>query len=445
MAARFDQRPAAPSRRLGNQDEGVLQTRDTGACSANRAWRVPAGDGPQRILLLSYYFAPDFSAGAFRMEALVRALARRLPPGAELHVIATEPSRYSGAKAQPAFDDASLGPSVKVHRISARPPFLFQGAQLWSFQMYARAALGLAREIRPDLVVASSSRLGTGLLGGRIARKYDAPLHLDLRDLFLDAAYHLLPAWIGRVASPSLNIAEHSAIASARTVSVTSPSHQRYLDRAYGKAGIRVIPNGIDTLFQQHKYPAVYHRQGEPLRVLYAGNLGLGQSLHLVLPELAARTRGRVQWRIVGDGAQRQQLAEALARKGVDNVELIHSVPRARLLDHYDWANVLFLHLAPKPAMRRVVPSKIFEYAATGRPILAGFSGISARLLHHEVDGAHCFRPGDVDDAMRALDALEVRSFSRTVFRARYTRECLALELADLILGEEQETRRPGA
>src|ERR1035438_1523140 len=48
-----------------------------------------------RLLLLSFYFRPDLSAGSFRASALVDSLLAILPAGASIDVITTAPNRYS--------------------------------------------------------------------------------------------------------------------------------------------------------------------------------------------------------------------------------------------------------------------------------------------------------------------------------------------------------------
>ncbi|MEX0872929.1 MAG: hypothetical protein WDZ65_14050, partial [Aquisalimonadaceae bacterium] len=48
-----------------------------------------------RILVLSYYFEPDISAGCFRMTAFVRALRQVLPEGSRVDVLTTLPGRFS--------------------------------------------------------------------------------------------------------------------------------------------------------------------------------------------------------------------------------------------------------------------------------------------------------------------------------------------------------------
>ena len=47
--------------------------------------------------------------------------------------------------------------------------------------------------------------------------------------------------------------------------------------------------------------------------------------------------------------------------------------------------SILFIHLNAYPAFEKVLPSKIFEYAATGKPILAGVSGYSADFIRNNL------------------------------------------------------------
>ena len=125
-----------------------------------------------------------------------------------------------------------------------------------------------------------------------------------------------------------------------------------------------------------------------PLLVVYAGNIGDGQGLHVILPQLARRLGRRVHFRVIGDGGRRELLAQRLARAGVDNVDIMAPPPRPALLAAYSNADILFLHLNAHAAFEKVLPSKIFEYAATGKPIWAGVAGYAARI--HCGRGAQC-------------------------------------------------------
>ena len=116
------------------------------------------------------------------------------------------------------------------------------------------------------------------------------------------------------------------------------------------------------------------------LQVVYAGNIGEGQGLHAILPQLAQRLGGRAQFRVIGDGGRRELLLERLRQAGVHTVEVLPPMPRSALLEAYSTADILFLHLNAQAAFEKVLPSKIFEYAATGKPIWAGVAGYAAQL-----------------------------------------------------------------
>jgi hypothetical protein len=58
--------------------------------------------------------------------------------------------------------------------------------QVLSFKKFYAEVLSLNKNKRADLVFASSSRLFTAYLGFTIAKKSDAPLYLDIRDIFVD-------------------------------------------------------------------------------------------------------------------------------------------------------------------------------------------------------------------------------------------------------------------
>ena len=53
-----------------------------------------------------------------------------------------------------------------------------------------------------------------------------------------------------------------------------------------------------------------------------------------------------------------------------------------------------------------MLPSKIFEYAATGKPILAGVSGYAAEFLNDQVEGVEIFSPCDVKAMKLGLQKL---------------------------------------
>jgi glycosyltransferase involved in cell wall biosynthesis len=142
--------------------------------------------------------------------------------------------------------------------------------------------------------------------------------------------------------------------------------------------------------------------------------------------------RGRARFVIIGDGGRRHALQEALA--GLDNVELRAPVPRDALIEAYRAADVLLLHLNDYPAFRKVLPSKLFEYAAVGKPILAGVAGYAAEFIDKEIDNAAVFPPCDAAAAEAALAKLRLCITPRRAFVEKYTRARIMAAMADDIL-----------
>ena len=109
---------------------------------------------------------------------------------------------------------------------------------------------------------------------------------------------------------------------------------------------------------------------------------------------------------------------------------------RSELINEYQKADVLFLHLNDYKAFHKVLPSKIFEYAATGKPILAGVSGYAAEFLVEHVKGVEVFDPCDVQAMKLGLQKLlnGPKNIDRTDFCLRYPRKKIMKKLANDIL-----------
>ena len=106
--------------------------------------------------------------------------------------------------------------------------------------------------------------------------------------------------------------------------------------------------------------------------------------------------------------------------------------PRCSLLTQS--ADILFLHLNAHAAFEKVLPSKIFEYAATGKPIWAGVAGYAARFIAAEVPNAAVFAPCNAAEAIEKLDSLTFEDQPRREFVSRYARRDIAGAMAEDIL-----------
>ena len=395
-----------------------------------------------RVLLLSFYYPPDLSAGSFRAQALVEALQEVGPEDLKIDILTTLPNRYHSANWE-AEEREERGP-VTIRRLPLPQHRSGMLDQSLAFSSFARSAWREARGGGWDVLVATSSRLMTASLGAEIARRHRIPLYLDIRDLFTDTMGDLLANNALRHVLPLFRWLEKRTFRRADRVNAVSPGFLPHMQAIAPQHRYRLFTNGIDDAFLQADFQAKNTKsEGDCPLILYAGNLGDGQGLHHILPQAAQALDGRARFRILGDGGRRATLEQRLAEHGVSNVELLPPVPRTELFEHYQEADIVFLHLNDHDAFRKVLPSKLFEYAATGKPILAGVAGYAQQFLQQEVPGAEVFEPCSVQGCLQAFDALQPTGspVPREAFTARYARRRIMRDMASDILELAREPR----
>lgn len=383
--------------------------------------------------MLTFFYPPDLSAGSFRAAALVSALSDCSSGDVQIDVLTTQPNRYHHISNETHALEVYDG--LRIRRVqlpSHKGGFLDQAR---SFSTFAVRAARFAQKERYDLVVATSSRLMTAVLGAWIAWQRGTRLYLDVRDIFVENLGELFSSSIARPLGVIFGALERWAVRRADKTNLVSAGFLGYFQPRYRDMRFSIFPNGVDAEFLDFAPGASRSAEdGRPLLVLYAGNMGDGQGLHLILPELARRLQGRVQFRLVGAGGRLDVLRDALAKQAIDNVELLAPVARERLLGHYQEADILFVHLNDFKAFRRVLPSKLFEYAATGKPIWAGVAGYAEEFVETEIPNAAIFQPCDVDDAIRSFERLHIAHTSRAQFVERYARRKIMSEMATDVL-----------
>ena len=123
-----------------------------------------------------------------------------------------------------------------------------------------------------------------------------------------------------------------------------------------------------------------------------------------------------------------------ISKNEIKNIKLLDPIERNELFKLYSQADILFLHLDNKMAFERVLPSKIFEYASTGLPIVAGVGGYAKKFLLEEVENVSVFQPSNVQSAISSLNAIDLKIVDRQDFILRYSRKKISHDLFKDIL-----------
>ncbi|MBS8230203.1 glycosyltransferase WbuB [Marinobacter salarius] len=381
-----------------------------------------------KVLLLSFYFKPDLSAGSFRNTALVESLLRTLPADSEVHVVTTLPNRYAGYSAEAPEEEVTQNLTIKRVRLPAHESGMIDQSR--AFLAYSKKVEQFVRNKEYDMVFASSSRLMTAALGAKMARQLEAPLYLDIRDIFVDTIKDVLPRKLAWLMKPLFGAVERWTISRADRLNVVSAGFLPYFESRYPKVFKVVFTNGIDDEFLRVVPEVSQARDSEIVEVVYAGNMGEGQGLHNIIPQLAKKMEGRVKFRLIGGGGRIRQLEDAITKAGCTNVVLEPPVAREELIEIYKNADVLFLHLNDYDAFRKVLPSKLFEYGALGKPIWAGVAGYAANFVKENLDNAEVFSPCADAEAVEAFNRLEIIDKPREQFVTQFSRKAIMDEMA---------------
>ncbi|HEX9956221.1 MAG TPA: glycosyltransferase family 4 protein, partial [Fibrella sp.] len=379
------------------------------------------------ILLLTYYFAPDLSAGSFRNTPLAYELARQVGNTGTVHVVTTQPNRYPSFRAEAAAEEQH--DNLRINRISVPAHTSGFADQIRSYIHFYRQAYQLTSNGTYNVVVASSSRLFSAFLGAQLARQRQIPLVLDIRDLFRENILELLKNPIAKLAlSPALKAVERYTFSSARHINMVSEGFDDYFSD-YQQATYSHFTNGVDDHFLNLPTSQISTEPPAQRTIVYAGNIGEGQGLEKIIPAAARLLGPAYRFVVIGDGGTKGRLEKTIADSGLSNVAIRPPVDRERLLAEYEQADYLFLHLNNLAAFERCLPSKLFEYAATDKPVLAGVAGYASRFIKQHVANSFVFTPSDAASLAAYVLTTPYQNLVRTAFIDQFRRQTIMRSL----------------
>jgi glycosyltransferase involved in cell wall biosynthesis len=395
-----------------------------------------------KILLVSQYFAPEVGATQSRMQAFAEYLARR---GHDVTVIAEFPNHPLGVmppEYRGRLVEVDRSNPYRVVRVWVRTSS--EKTQMTRLSFYtsfmAMAAVVAPVAGRPDVVVATTPPLFTGLAGLAIARSMGAPLVLDVRDLWPAAATSLRqisPGWPTHAAEM---IERRLYRAAATVVAVTAPFAE-HIDAIRGKEpATAVIPNGTLEQFFRDDGRDRLGVADDRFLVTFAGTLGIAQALPSAV-DAAAQLADTTDFAFVGEGPVKEIVMAQAHDMGLSNVHFHPQIPLESITPVLAGSDALLVPLSGHPTFRQFVPSKLTDFMAVGRPVLLAAAGESAKLVE-EVGAGVVVPPEDPDALAAAVRWLQVHPAEAAemgkrgrAFAATRLRSAQAERLESILLG----------
>ena len=429
-----------------------------------------------RLLLVTYYFPPSGGAGVQRTLKFTKYLRAA---GVEPVVLTVRAGAYPSLDASLAAD---VPEGVRVVRTRALDPFGLYGAltgrsrkeavavgsieadtaaqraALWLranvflpdarvgwVPFATRAARRLVRAGRVDAVLTSGPPHSAHLVGLRLRRELarrGLPWVADFRDPWtgINFAGELPQSAAARALDARL---ERRVLRAADAVVTVSPTWARELEAkgGLGAGAVHAIQNGFDP--DDFGGGGAGERR-DVFELTYVGSLYGSRDPEALWRAVAAlRARGQadaLRIRLVGrvDEAARA----SLRRHGLgDVVREDGVVSHAEAVAAMRRADLLFLSIEPVPNADGILTGKLYEYLASGRPVLAlgPPEGDAARLL--AAVGAGAVVAWDDAEAVEARLAEALGAWRRGAplggaapeALAALSRPAQAAELADLV------------
>jgi colanic acid biosynthesis glycosyl transferase WcaI len=348
----------------------------------------------KRVLLLTQSFPPETGAPANRIGPMADVLGKDY----EVLVVTLKPSYPSPRE----YEGIALEAHDARYSYAVKRTFSFhphKGSFLLRTLREQLMAVRLALRALPehiDILVTSSPSMFLGPVGLAVARARNARFVWDIRDITWRYAREVGERSLVMTFGARM-LERYIYYVLRRADLVIGASYG--ITRALVESGVEsdktiTVPNGISTdLLRDIVHGTAGKVENMRPVVTYAGLIGYNQDLEVLLR--VARMLPEIDFVLAGDGPELASLKRKAKALGTDNVSFRGFLDREKLLKLYRQSDILIAHVRSSPTINAtMVPIKLFEYMATGKPIIYAGKGVAADFLH-EIGCAVTVTPGD--------------------------------------------------
>jgi glycosyltransferase involved in cell wall biosynthesis len=316
------------------------------------------------------------------------------------------------------------------------------------FLRFALRSMGIALRHEYDLLFATSTPLTAGI-PGIVARPFRRkPFVFEVRDLWPE-----LPRALG-MRNPFLlggmSLLEWLSYRSAQACVGLSPGIVAGIERRsqVGKR-ITMIPNGSDLDLFTPGNRADLQLPGvgpDDFVAAFTGAHGIANGLDAVLAAAAVlqeRGETRIKLLFIGDGKEKDRLAQKAQAEGLTNCLFFDPVPKRELAALLGRLNCGLMILKNVPAFYYgTSPNKFFDYISAGLPVLNNYPGWLADLItEHQCglavppDDPAAFAEALIHMANRPAECAQMGQNARALAEAQFAREKLAAQMVAFLEG----------
>jgi colanic acid biosynthesis glycosyl transferase WcaI len=338
---------------------------------------------PLHVLLLNQYFPPDTAATAAYAAVIAKVLAERH----RVTVLAGRPS-YDPVKRHARYVfSREREDDLVIERVgsTAFPRQRMKG-RLLNYLSYLALAGPRAVSMNVDVVLAMTDPPVEGIFGAAVAKFLGCPFIYNIRDLYPDIALAANILHRGFWTDAWEQSHRRALRQAARVIVLGEDMRQRIAVKGIDPAQISVIRDAVPCpeSIPRPDENVVREIRG-PFRfvLVHAGNLGFSGAWHTLVRVAQILEPQNVGLVFIGDGSMKEQVQQFARNRG--NVRFLPFRP-APDLPAVMAAGDLHIITIRRGLEGMVVPSKMYNILAYGRPILAVASekaDVSRLALEH--------------------------------------------------------------
>jgi glycosyltransferase involved in cell wall biosynthesis len=268
--------------------------------------------------------------------------------------------------------------------------------RILSFCSFCIFAILAGRRVKDvDVIYATSTPLSVGIPAIILSRFRHVPFIFEVRDQWPE-----IPIQMGiiknKVLIKLLLWFEKFIYLKSSTIVALSPGIADAIrDIIKDKKTITVIPNScdIDLFKPQNDGSAIrqQHNWDDKLVLMHFGAMGKANGLDFIV-DAAQRlqTNKDIRFVLLGDGGEKHSLIEKVRQLGLNNVEILDSVPKKDLPGFVAACDVSMVVFANYPILENNSANKFFDSLSAGKPVILNYSGWQRNILENNNAGFGC-------------------------------------------------------
>jgi glycosyltransferase involved in cell wall biosynthesis len=135
--------------------------------------------------------------------------------------------------------------------------------------------------------------------------------------------------------------------------------------------------------------------------------MGMAHGLETLIAaaEQLQRMLPKAMFLLIGEGAEKERIAELAAARALTNIRFLDQQPRARIPGYISGADVCLVMLKKTELFKTVIPTKLLEYMACEKPVIVAVDG-QARQIIEEAGAGIFVEPENCSALVEAVCAL---------------------------------------